>query len=378
MTDPALTSVLNLTRQALSGAPTPPPLPVPPLTDLTRLLRHHRLVPWLARRGALPPSLRTIIRHRDPAPAALQRIATLLQFSALFEAQGIPWLTLKGPVLAQQLWGDPTARHVGDIDLVVPPAHFTAAARLVEAAGYIRIRPWFALTARQEQAYRQDYYEYEYRPHDRPGPRVELKWRLESVDVSAAASWSHLDQVHLGGRALPTLAPVDNFRYLCHHGSHHAWYRLHWLVDVAALLQKNEIPWSRVLPSGREHPSYRPVALGCLLAERVLGVHLPADLLPPGSAADPVIQRLLVQAESALQTAGAPLSRLRDWTSLIRFRLALAPTWSERWHVLRPHIFSSRNWWTLPLPDRLFWLYPWLSPFLWLWRKWRPRAEEPC
>jgi hypothetical protein len=65
----------------------------------------------------------------DARVRAMAVSAVTEHLTATLEAQGIPALVLKGGVLAQALYGDPTLRAYDDIDVLVAPSTSTGPSR---------------------------------------------------------------------------------------------------------------------------------------------------------------------------------------------------------------------------------------------------------
>jgi hypothetical protein len=82
------------------------------------------------------------------------------------------------------------------------------------------------------------------------------------------------------GKRLPTLRKDELFSYLCVHGATHAWSRLKWLADVAALLSRDEgAEIERLYRRSLELGAGRSSAQGLLLCAQLLGTPLPPQLL---------------------------------------------------------------------------------------------------
>src|SRR5580704_6367495 len=75
------------------------------------------------------------------ARRALMQIAEAARISRLLAAGGIRSMIVKGPVLAQLVYGDPTLRESEDIDLVVDPDSVPDVNRTLASAGYHRVIP---------------------------------------------------------------------------------------------------------------------------------------------------------------------------------------------------------------------------------------------
>ena len=63
----------------------------------------------------------------------------------------------------------------------------------------------------------------------------------------------------------------------------------------------------------------------------------------------------------------AALLRYSVWQRL--YRLSIKPVWRYRLRLLRRELISPADWAAVPLPARLFWLYPLIRPFGWLLRR---------
>lgn len=363
-----LAGVLAWTRHALrEPVPETPPPDAPALTcpRFRAELARHRLVPWLARRLPAAQAAPLLPAASDNLRRSLARVAELRHVGDRLDASGVPWLVVKGPALASRLWGHPTQRHAGDLDIVVPPGDVRRVDAMLREDGYVRTDPDFELSPRQREAYSKIKYEMAYRSPRHPDLYVELKWRLDGIDRLD----QHLrtpERTELAGRSIPVLPRAVEFRYLCGHGARHGWFRLFWLVDVARLLGDPELDCSAVLPGGERDPAWRSVAQACRLARELLGVTPSGGFLALAENPAPVARRLA--AAAIVELASPPPARrpVRFWFRQLRYRLQLASGAAEKWAVCRPHLFSPHNWRMLRLPDSLFPLYPLLGPFLWL------------
>src|SRR6266576_6247419 len=67
--------------------------------------------------------------------------AELARIAAGFEWAGLPLLAFKGPVLSQQLYGDPGLRSFSDLDVIVAPRDADAAEALLRGLGYREHEP---------------------------------------------------------------------------------------------------------------------------------------------------------------------------------------------------------------------------------------------
>lgn len=255
------------------GAPAAPPGDCADLLDAFTL---HRTAPIALRRMGSFPQLR---ESMEPALRAAQTRNVALAFASVadianvggaLDAIDVPWCVLKGVPLAMRHYGDPAARRVGDIDLLVAPdAVHQADAALLGAgcrrAGSEQHAPLPAPRYWHEQQYITASglgLELHHRLH--PNPRF---FPVATDDLLAEA-----DRVSLGGVLVPVLAPVTELLYLCTHGSRHAWFRLLWICDIAAIATRAPAGFlDAAHAQAKRLGVLHPLAEGLLLAEALLG-----------------------------------------------------------------------------------------------------------
>jgi hypothetical protein len=236
----------------------------------------------LRRAGIAPPpeiAARLAAAGTGIARENLLFAAEAHRLNGLLEAAGARFLFLKGVTLNMLAYGTLALKKAADIDVAVAPEDYPPAIGAVAAAGYRCVAPGpepsleeiLAWSARTKHSI-----------WTRGGICLELHTSL--VDSGAMLGGvtvaSPRQQVPIGpGIALPTLATAELFAYLAVHGATHAWSRLKWLADVAALL--SQLGQDEIAPLYR-----RSLALGAgrsgaqalLLAEQLLGLRLPPAL----------------------------------------------------------------------------------------------------
>lgn len=333
-------------------------------------LLHRRAQAALATHCPPPVAARLAAMAQATARRALQLAGEQVRLMRALEREGIAALGVKGLPLAQRLYGEQGIRHAGDIDLLVRIRDVERADRILQTTGLLRTNPGFALTSRQQRSFLRNKPEFEYL---RPGLsiRVELLWRLEGlpVDESLWVPASPGTSRHPLARTLP--ADLDAL-YVLHHGAKHGWFRLFWLVDAALLLRSSDLDWGALIGKARRLDLALPVLQAAELAQLLLHVPIPAPLIP--QPAERARVTALV-AEAWRQIMREPLAHegIREWARQLRYRVRLQQTLRRRWAVLTPHIHSPESWRALPLPDRWFFLYPLVTPWLWLRRR-KPRV----
>jgi hypothetical protein len=203
--------------------------------------------------------------------AVLQLISA--QLMSLLAQAGIPSAALKGPLLAEAIYGDPGRRASSDIDLLVAPQQLRAAVHVVRRLGYEapadHLEPCglpmlhFALL------------------HERgERPPVELHWRIHWYERRFAHERLLPPAADLGDTWRP--APADELASLLLYYARDGFIDLRLASDLGAWWDK----FGGSLPAGAldellyVYPELaRPVSVAARVAESVVG--LPAKRLVP-------------------------------------------------------------------------------------------------
>lgn len=191
---------------------------------------YHNLLPHAAAAGLpIPGDWR---RHWMRASLLLASETTRL--TGVLGAAGVRSMPVKGPVLAQMLFGDPGRRQYSDLDLMVEPGRVDDAVAALRDAGY---EPkWPPRTAARHARF--NWYEELPLRHSRNGIDVDLHWSFTPRHYVARMDdrevWARAERVGFLGSSVEVPAPPDYLEYLCLHGARHEWSRLGWLADLAA------------------------------------------------------------------------------------------------------------------------------------------------
>jgi len=309
-----------------------------------------------------------------PRVRGLRQLAALAEVSGRLAAGGIDSIVLKGLPLSQQLHGNPLLRESIDIDLLVSPERFEAAAGSLIETGWRQTRPDFRETPKRKQWNDRLSKDALFVRSD--GVAIELHRRLLEnpylFNAPFQRLWDEGGTQTVGERAYRVLGDGHLLPYLAYHGSHHCWHRLKWLCDIAALLSAADEQW---LARSLAHcPRGLATALGSALhlCGQALRTAPPAAL--PGFAPNGMRVRLIARIARRQWAGEHAQEHARGWgwrwalaalaNSSVLFTLKMDPRYLlfELVRLLAaPHDFDRLN-----LPDRWLWLGPILRPAVWV------------
>jgi Uncharacterised nucleotidyltransferase len=241
----------------------------------------------------LEMKLRAVMADAAPA-AAMERLkitcrantvrclflaAELHKILELFRTAGIAAIPYKGPVLAEQAYGNLTLRDFDDLDIILPQRDLMKAHEVMLGLGYRARFPWI-LSKDSKTALVPG--EYNYRDEKRRAV-VELHTELTLRHFPVAPDIDRFAQrmvkVMVAGQEVPTLAPEDLLSALCVHGSKDFWERISWIADVAELIQRQTgFDWDRAFRTAESLRVERMLHLGLVLANDLLHAPMPEEI----------------------------------------------------------------------------------------------------
>lgn len=307
-------------------------------------------------------------RARQDALQNLAFATEAVRLVGLLRQADIPVQVLKGPCLMMIAYGDLAIRQSRDLDLLVPVDHIARAVEICEQAGYghldappapdapamglwLRLRKDFVLRSTTRKTILELHFRATHSHH--LARQLDLQAEQGEVEISP-------------GHALPTATGDALYAYLCVHGAYHAWARLKWLGDIAALTSRLTDPEIVALhaAAGRRGAG-RASGQALLLMELFFGRRLPTAL-ERGVRGDWKVRRLTALATDVLldprEADTVPFrSTLTGLSHLLlddswAFRLEEIGSWLVDWSLVA----------RLNLPRPLWFLYPLLRGPVWL------------
>ncbi|WP_435736836.1 nucleotidyltransferase family protein [Cellulosimicrobium sp. PMB13] len=270
-----------------AGTACPPGLRDTPADDVVAAGRLHRVTPAVERVTRAwsdePAGWREALERakHDQLMRHLRALADVRGAAALLDEASVPWVVVKGPVLAGAIWPVVNMREYYDVDLVVAAHRFEDAVEALQERGVVLLdRNWPEIrrTGRAELAMVTP-----------AGTPLDLHWHVavpaelrRAFPIDMDAMLDRRRRVEVGGQALTTLDPVDTVLHLAFHAAQSGANRLMWLADVRFALEHGEVDVAELERRSRAAGAWLGVRSVLERADRVLG--LAPDQAPRGHA----------------------------------------------------------------------------------------------
>lgn len=183
--------------------------------------------------------------HLEDKIRQMADLKVFFELTDKLQEKGIFFLNLKGPVLSQRIYRDPTYRYYKDFDILVNPEDVQQALAVMKEMGFKSYGyEWPRSNTKQENILKYlnqvNYF------HEPTGVSVELHWKIFHWEVMKPEKLKliiqeNLTSVQLGGREFKVLSKELELLYLLIHGALHAWTRLKWLLDINEMLKRENI-----------------------------------------------------------------------------------------------------------------------------------------
>jgi hypothetical protein len=262
----------------------------PDWDQLVSLANRHGVMPMFYRSisqncpQAVPAEWLARLRMQYMMNAArnMKMTAELLRILDVLKGAGIKAVPLKGPMLAQQLYGDVALRQFSDLDILVAREDANKALIVLEEKGYrIADDPRKEKSEKKRAALLKWMYHYEL-TNANVGTHIELHWQLSPslrrLNADEIVIWERAKIIGFSGKEILSLSDEDYLVFLCQHGARHLWKRLSWLCDVSALIINN-VSCSSALEIARDAKNENVFLLGILLANGLIDVPAPEHII---------------------------------------------------------------------------------------------------
>lgn len=350
---------------------------------LVKMAVHHRVYPLVYKtlssldKLVIPEISKAVLQQKCKGNTmkSLGITGATIKLVRALEEKNIQSIVLKGPVLAEHLYGELSLRPFKDIDLLVWPEELEQVGQILEEQGYHRTHPNFSLTPARRKVYIQKFHHFNYW-HSELKIEVELHWKLGHTGWELPLpKGSSLRRIQVSGYSLPVLENEIWLLFLVMHGASHGWFRLRWLCDIGEFMRRKDIDWEKVKQLADVFGMRAIFHQALILANQLLKVAVPGN-----------IQSAVMKDEKAWQLAKLTVALFinaheehedakggQQWRLYWRqkkYEWQMRTGAGKKFHyVLDMFKPSEEDIEQLSLPDRLYWVYYMIRPFTWLWRR---------
>ena len=321
-------------------------------TKVSALASYHSVQPLLYTRlaelspGMVPEHVlaQLAAEFRRNAARNLYLTGELIRILKVFADEGIPALPFKGPLLAQQAYGNLGLRVFLDLDLLIHPDDARRVFGLLAARGY---QPNPRLRWVKPESWTRWSTEVVLQNGE---TCLDLHWGLMRghypIQLDSKTIWRSAVTTELGGFHVRSIRPEVLLLLLAVHGGKHCWGHLCLIADIAWLLDAcPTVDWPAVIMAADQSGCRRPLLLALAILKDVHQKTLPANI-EELVMKDREVQLLRTRAWNRLTDDPLPAPDTREFsfaaglsehrTRTIRhfFGLMLDPTEAE-WEVLQ-------------------------------------------
>ncbi|HYW29476.1 MAG TPA: nucleotidyltransferase family protein [Gaiellales bacterium] len=230
-------------------------------------------------------------------------IGELTAMSAALDEARIPFMVVKGPVLAEVVYPRNDLRAYGDLDLVIPRASFGDAITVLLESGCDMVDRNWRVIRREMRG--------QLHMTARFGTSVDVHWHLlnrsavrRSFDVDMDALFARARSVSLDGPTVLTLDSPDTLLQLALHAALSGGSKLAWLKDIDRAAADPGLDWDEVV---RRAETWRvgPVAAVSLRrSAQLLNAPVPEEVLERLAASR--VWQGIIRGSERLSPAGRP------------------------------------------------------------------------
>jgi Uncharacterised nucleotidyltransferase len=197
---------------------------------LLTVAEQENVLPWVAERlhdlSCQPEQKKRLDEIRRQAQiSTFVWTETLKNTLAAFDRAGVPVVSLKGPCLAERLYGNAALRTSYDLDLLVRPNDVVRAEQVLTEVGFV------------PHGEADDYH----RPWRGKATILELHHNVENpeaFELNLEAIWARTQIAEFQGVPIRLLGADDELLFLCLHAVRHRFERLYLIFELALAFRK--------------------------------------------------------------------------------------------------------------------------------------------
>jgi hypothetical protein len=326
---PGMQSLLDLLRGRLEHA-----LSDTEFSNLLQIAGQENVLPYAAARlrpfdVAFTPAQRGQLEdiHRKLQLSTFAWTETLRSTLFAFHRADLPVIALKGPSLAERIYGDASLRTCYDLDLLVRRSDVPRAERLLAGLGF------------SPNGHADDYH----RAWSRKSANLELHHNVENPHALAFdmdAAWARATPSDFHGAPLCLMAPADELLYLCLHAVRHRFERICLHLDLSLAFRRIASP-SASMPQRTYSVFNNILVLGWMMAAHLDSAVPPLNQIRVSEQNRNRLQKLADHLWQELMLAPPPPL---DWAAQHRFYLEVEnPGWDRfRRRLRHQRILATR------------------------------------
>ena len=289
---------------------------------------------------------------------ALKMVKEFIQIADLLNNHHIPFISIKGPLLSQIVYGDPSVRFSHDLDILVDRENVNKIHNILLSNGYeLGYGPAWPTKKSHQDYFAEQVHHIVFR-NTTSGTNIELHWTLiSSPPISQKKLHKIIAEntttISFGERKFRVLNHELNLAYLIIHGAKHGWQRLKWLVDI------KDYPLDRV-NAKQFHQlieilnSRKAVAQVGLLLKHYWGIENPLFPTDAISANCYLMRHTLNKINAPVEESISLRMALKDF----RYKLQIFDGILYTWRVIRLALFSAADLERISLPNKmLYYIY---------------------
>ncbi|UPK45791.1 MULTISPECIES: nucleotidyltransferase domain-containing protein [Paenibacillus] len=338
-----------------------------------RLVYHHRLYSVLYLKikdlnsAIIPAFVVENLRQQYTSNTfrMLHLTAEMEQVCGALRERGIRNITLKGPALAHDLYGDISLRTSKDLDILIPFDDVETAEEILESLGYESKEGKRTPTVASWK-WREHHICYK---HPIKRTQVEIHWRLNpdsGRETDFELLWKRSRFSNYTQTPVRMLEREDLWAYLVTHGARHGWFRLRWLLDIDQMIRSMPLDVKKVerrlKAEGRLSIGSQALHLASVLLDTPINNSYLALLSLHKRQGEKLARHGVVFMNEMIETPAA----VKSYRSYL---FALRSTRQKLFFFIERLYPSTWDVDQLPLPRSLHFLYFPLRPFLWFWRR---------
>ncbi len=265
----------------------------------------------------------TIKKYLPQKLHRLKQLGLFLQLTKDLRERDIWFMIIKGPLLSERLYGDPTFRVMRDFDLLVKPVDVGRAVQIFKAYGYEPDNFSWPQSEKKQKIAASLTNQYLMRNRE-DNIVAELHWNLFTVRLTKPERLqkildSNSETTTFSGQPFHVFSREFELLYLIIHGGLHAWNRLKWLADIRAYLDKlppNNEAFNKLVTELHAHRFVD-------VCNAALEKYFPGALLLPNQGTD-VSKAAAYVFEQIEHESGDPKETLSEKVAEFRYKMSLS------------------------------------------------------